>query len=270
MNSLQTYLKEKSVLITGASQGVGLAITETLSSFGMKIGLLARSEEKLIKISARANSAGSEAFIIKADLSDRKDVEDAARKFEEVQGGPPDFLINNAGIGLRGFWKDIDLDAELKVLSVNYTAPIILTRYFLPAMLQRNRGHIININAFGGMFANPYQGAYGASKAALIFYASSLAYELEHTNVQISSIIPGAINTDFLNQENYEVFKNRSDIVSPKVVAKKVLEVIKKPREMVFVGPTWKKIAIKVINLYPEFFRKIVEKGNIPPSPTVK
>jgi len=137
-------------------------------------------------------------------------------------------------------------------------------------MLQRNSGHIININAFGGMFANPYQGAYGASKAALIFYASSLAYELEHTNVQISSIIPGAINTGFLNQANYEVFKNRSDIVSPKAVAKKVLEVIKKPREIVFVGPTWKKIAIKVINLYPEFFRKIVEKGNIPPSPTVK
>ncbi|SVE56849.1 uncharacterized protein METZ01_LOCUS509703, partial [marine metagenome] len=156
MNSFQTYLKGKSVLITGASQGVGLAIAETLSGFGMKMGLLARSEEKLIKISARANSAGSEAFIIKADLSDRKDVEDAARKFEEAQGGPPDFLINNAGIGLRGFWKDIDLDAELKVLSVNYTAPIILTRYFLPAMLQRNSGHIININAFGGMFANPY------------------------------------------------------------------------------------------------------------------
>jgi len=86
------------------------------------------------------------------------------------------------------------------------------------------------------MFANPYQGAYGASKAALIFHASSLAYELEHTNLQISSIIPGPINTDFLNQKNYEVFKNRSDIVSPKVVAKKVLEVIKKHRELFLWG----------------------------------
>jgi len=256
-------------LITGASEGIGLAITETLSSFGMKMGLLARSEEKLIKIAARVNSVGSEAFILKADLSDRKEVEDAARKFEEVHG-VPDFLINNAGIGLRGFWKDIDLDAELKVLSVNFTAPLILIRYFLPAMLQRNSGHIININAFGGMFSNPYQGAYGASKSALLFYASSLAYELENTNVQISSIIPGAINTDFLNQANYEVFKNRSDIVSPKVVAEKVLETIKKPREIAYVGPAWKKIAIKVINLYPEFFRKIVEKGNIPPSSTSK
>jgi len=88
----------------------------------------------VLKVSARENSSGSEAFIIKADLSDRKEVEDAARKFEDVQG-PPDFLINNAGIGPRSFWKDIDLDAELKVLSVNYTAPIILIRYFLPAML---------------------------------------------------------------------------------------------------------------------------------------
>lgn len=261
---MKKHLQKKTALITGASTGVGKALAETFCGYNMKLGLLARSPEKLKTVAEHVTAAGSEALILSADLRDRKAVENAALQFKN-KFGVPDFLINNAGIGYRGFWSDISLQSELDVMTVNYTAPVILIRSLLPDMLKAGKGHIININSIAGLYAAPYQSAYCASKSALLAYSECLAYELENIDVHITTVFPGPIDTDFLNGKNFENFRNSSDMVSPKNIAEIVLSAIRNPEERVFVGPTWKPLAVKIANLYPRFFRKLIEKKNKPP-----
>jgi short-subunit dehydrogenase len=254
----------KGVLITGASEGVGKAIAEIFGPLKMKLGLVARSQEKLEEVAKIVTRAGSQALILKADLRDQSRIESIADEFKN-EFGVPDFLINNAGIGVRSYWEDTNLESELDITKVNYIAPMILIRTFLPGMLEADKGHIININTIGGLYSAPYQGAYCASKWALLSYTESLAYELENTNVSISTLFPGPIDTNFLNDENYESFKKSPDMVSPGYMAGKVLSVMNKPAERVFIGPLWKLLAVKIGNFYPQFFRKIFEKKNLPP-----
>ncbi len=254
----------KSVLITGASEGVGKAIAEAFGPLKMNLGLVARSQEKLEQVAETVTKAGSQALILKADLRDQGGVKNIADEFKG-KFGYADFLINNAGIGVRSYWEDTNLESELDITKVNYIAPMILIRAFLPGMLKADKGHIININTIGGLYSAPYQGAYCASKWALLSYTESLAYELENTNVSITTLFPGPIDTNFLNNGNYESFKKSPDVVSPEYMAGKVLSVISKPTERVFIGPLWKLLAVKVGNFYPQFFRKIFEKKNTPP-----
>lgn len=262
---LKECLENRVALITGASRGVGKAIAEKLSPYHMKIGILGRSEEMLQQVARTINSAGSTAFIVRADLKDQRGLTEAVAGFT-AKAGFPDLLINNAGIGIRDRWRNISLSSELEITAVNYTAPLVLMRLILPNMLLRKKGHIININTIGGMYPAPYQSAYCASKAALRAYALSLAYELEKTNIRISTVYPGPIDTDFLKQANYEGFKGSKEVVSAGTIADAVLSVIQRPRESVFIGSRVKLLAVKIAGMYPEFFRKIIEKKNKPPA----
>ena len=259
-------LHGKTALITGASEGVGRAIAETLSHQQMNLALISRSRDKLEQVAENVTKAGSKALVLNADLRDPLAIKAATTTIKE-KFGFLDILINNAGIGSRGFWIDIPLESELDIMTVNYTAPIILIRSFLPDMLKADAGHVININSIGGLYAAPYQGAYCASKWSLLAYSESLAYELENTKVNISSIFPGPIDTNFQNNPNFESFKNSPETVSAHRVAEIVLDVINKPRERVFFGPLWplKLLAIKISSFNPRFFRKLIEKRNLAP-----
>jgi short-subunit dehydrogenase len=262
--SLKKKLKGKTVLVTGASEGVGKAVAQVFSHYEMKIGLIARSHDKLAEVAKNVEQNGSEVAILKTDLrvqsEIKKSVDECNNKF-----GVVNFLVNNAGIGFRGRWGDISLESELDTMAINYTAPVTLIHSLLPDMLRINAGHIININTIGGLYTAPYNGAYCASKSALLAYVESLAYELENTSVNISSLFPGPIDTKFLNNPNFTDFKKSPDIVSPNYVAQKVLSVIASPRERIFIGSLLKFFAVKIANFNPRFFRKIIEKKNKPP-----
>ncbi|MBF0624370.1 MAG: SDR family NAD(P)-dependent oxidoreductase [Magnetococcales bacterium] len=257
-------LQGKSALITGASRGVGRAIALALAREGMKVGLLARASGRLDRTAAAVNEAGGEGLALAADLTVAADVTRAAQTFTD-HWGVPDYLINNAGIGARGFWSDLTLETEQAIMAVNYTAPVILIRRLLPGMLAAGRGHVININSIAGLYAAPYQSAYCASKAALLAYCDGLGYELEQSPVHISTLFPGPIETDFLANPNYESFRQAGDKVTPEFMAHKVLEVMANPRERLFIGPAWKHWAVKVTGLHPTFFRGLIEKKNTPP-----
>ena len=257
-------LQGKTALITGASEGVGEAVAKLFGKHRMRVGLIARSEEKLKVVAEKIEEKGGHALVLPADLRIRGDIERVIAETKQ-KFGFVDFLINNAGIGFRGFWNDLSLESDLDTVSVNYTAPIILIRHLLPDMLKENKGQIININAIGGLYAAPYQGAYGASKCALVAYAESLAFELENSKVNISSIFPGPIDTGFLSKKNYATYKEAPDIVSAEYIAEKVMSLIEKPRERLFIGSIVKLLATKVAFFYPQFFRKIIEMKNTPP-----
>jgi short-subunit dehydrogenase len=258
---LTRRLKGKSALITGASRGVGREIALMLAPYEMRLGLLARSREELDKLAEEIKKFGSQAIILAVDLTERPQIEQAVALFAQ-KAGAPDFLVNNAGIGMRSYWEDITLEKELAITGVNYLAPLILMRLILPMMLKRKSGQIININTVGGLYAAPYQAAYCASKAAFLAYATSLAHELEGSGVYISNLFPGPIDTEFLRRPNYESFRDSKEVVPAGRVASEVMAVIARPRERVFIGPAWRHLAVKLTNLAPCLFRRIIESKN--------
>jgi short-subunit dehydrogenase len=261
-NSLEELLVGKPAFITGASRGVGRSIVEKLSTYKMKLGLLARSREKLESTAEHARAKGCETLTLYADLRKRDELEKAVGQFKE-QFGVPKLLINNAGIGDRRYWAELSADEELDIMAVNYSAPVLLTRLFLPAMLKKKEGsHIININSVAGLYASPYAGAYGASKAALLAYFTSLAYELESTSVKTSSLFSGPIDTEFISRSGFALFKDRKGMLKPGDVATRVLETIKNPRERVFANTFFEQLAIKLAGLNPPLFRGIIERKN--------
>lgn len=229
----------------------------------MNLGLMARSKEPLEIVAKQVNEFGSQSLVLITDLRDKDSIKKSLRTFRN-EIGIPDYLINCAGVGYRGYWDDVTLENELEITEVNYLAPMILIRMLLPDM-KKKEAHIININSIAGLFTTPYQGAYCASKSALTAYASSLAYELESTNVRISTLFPGPIDTSFLDRRNYEGFKDSSDKVTPEFIAEKTISVINNPQELVFIGSRWKALAVKIANLFPILFRKLIEMKNTPP-----
>jgi short-subunit dehydrogenase len=260
-------LKNKKALITGASKGIGKAIAEELSLLGVDVALLARSEDRLSEIVARITGSGNRALALVCDLRDRDSILSAITDYKN-EFGSLDFLINNAGFGVRRLWQDIPLDMELEMMAVNYSAPVILTRHFLPDMLRRDSGHIVNINSFAGMYSAPYQGAYAASKSALVSYATSLAYELEKTNVHISSIYLGATDTEFIRAAHDEDWvKNHKpgELNTTKEVADVVISALVDPKESKVVGSPLSLLAARLTNLSPRLARNLIEKKHTPP-----
>ncbi len=257
----------KKALVTGASRGIGKAIAEELSSYGVRVALLARSKDKLNEIVSNISQSGNQAIALQSDLRDKESILAAVIEYKK-QFGSLDFLVNNAGFGVRRLWKDIPLKMELEMTAVNYLAPVILIRQFLPDMLHRDMGHIININSFAGIYTAPYQGAYAASKSALVSYATSLSYELEKTNVHLSSIYLGPTDTDFIksaHDSDWVDKHKKNKFNTPKDVAKVVLSTLLNPKESAVVGSDLALLAARLTNLNPQLASKLIEKRHTPP-----
>ena len=149
-------------------------------------------------------------------------------------------------------------------MAINFRAPVVLMRRFLPGMLRAGRGHIIHINAIGGMYPAPFQGPYCAGKAALMAYCTSLAFELRGTGVHLSSLYPGGIDTAFLDGPNLQGFRRGRDLLAPATVAAAVLEVMRTPRATVVFGSPVKRLAVRLAQLFPTFFQALIERRNPP------
>ena len=177
----------KRALITGASSGIGLDLARLFARDGYSVVLVARSEEKLREYAREMNGE----FIV-ADLSKP----DAPRTiFERV--GEIDALVNNAGYGLGGAFAEIDLQRQLEMIQVNVVALTHLTRLFLPAMIARRRGAILNVASTAAFQAGPLMAVYYATKAYVLSFSEAIADELRHTGVTVTALCPGPTETGF-------------------------------------------------------------------------
>lgn len=182
-------LTGKKALVTGASGGLGEAITRMLHAQGAIVGIHGTREEKLNELAA---DLGERVMVFPANLSDRDAVKALGQSAEEKMEGV-DILVNNAGITRDGLFvrmKDEDWD---DVMAVNLTAVFNLTREIAYPMMRRRGGRIINITSIVGVTGNPGQANYCASKAGLIGFTKSLAAEIAPRNVTVNCIAPGFI-----------------------------------------------------------------------------
>jgi short-subunit dehydrogenase len=184
-------------LITGASAGLGLEYAKLFAADGHDLVLVARRRDKLDELAAALGKQhGARATVVAADL---QDAAAPTHIFDHVAqaGIDVEFLVNNAGFGSNGAFADLDVDRELGMIEVNVRALVHLTRLFLPGMIARKHGRVLNIGSTAGFVPGPYMGTYYASKAFVISFTEALAYELKGSGVTATVSCPGATATEF-------------------------------------------------------------------------
>jgi len=180
-------------LITGASSGMGRDMARVLASRGYDLILVARRKERLLNLQKELKT---NIKIIDLDLTIEKNV---FKLYDLVKKENIDILINNAGFGLFGEFKDTDLDTELKMIDLNIKAYHILTKLFLQAFIKRNSGYILNVCSSAGFMAGPRLSTYYATKNYVTKLTMAINEELRRTksNVHICALCPGPVATEF-------------------------------------------------------------------------
>jgi uncharacterized protein len=184
-------------LITGASSGIGRDLTRLFAADGYDLILVARREDALRALAGEVTAAHRvKATIIPADLT-RPDAPVHVISETTRAGIPIDVVVNNAGFGLHGTVAELPLQRQLDVIQVNVSALTALTRLFLPAMLQRNRGGILNVGSLAGFQPGPLMAVYYATKAYVGSFTEALAEEVRGTALRVSCLCPGPTETEF-------------------------------------------------------------------------
>jgi short-subunit dehydrogenase len=214
-----------SVLVTGASSGIGAALAVLLAERGARVGLLARRADRLDEVAGRCRAAGAEAAVWVADLDDVERAVSIAHEAWERFGGL-DVLVNNAAIPKRRRVTDLTSDELEQVMRVNFTAPARMTMALLPKMLERDRGTIVNVSSLGGRLGIIHETAYCASKFALCGWSESLALDLWDTGVQVRLVIPGPIDTEIWDQPDNEAPLYQGPFEPPETVAADIIAII--------------------------------------------
>ncbi|QIZ06098.1 SDR family oxidoreductase [Priestia megaterium] len=191
-------MKNKVVMITGASKGLGRALTLSFAKEGAKLAICSRSANGLLTVKEEAENLGAEVLAVTADISKTRDVERLVAMTEEAYGHI-DVLINNASIlGPSPMPMLLDYPEEdfAEVLRVNAVSPFLVTRRVIPGMLERNEGSIINVTSEAGHTGYAGWGAYGISKFAVEGLTQTWADELSETNVRVNMVDPGEMDTE--------------------------------------------------------------------------
>lgn len=183
----------KTVLLTGASRGIGVHIAHALAAKQATVIGVSRSAEELDKVCEEVNDLSGKGIAIPFDISKVSELPLLIKQIEQRVGGV-DILINNAGVEIYRAFPDYSLAEMQSVLSINLVAAMELTRLVLPGMLNRGKAHIVNIASLAAKKGHPYDSIYSASKAGLLMWADALRQELASTGVGISTICPGYIS----------------------------------------------------------------------------
>ena len=184
-------------VITGGSEGIGRRLADEFARDGHALLLIARTEAKLEAAAAELHrDHGADVYIAPIDLTG-PDCVHRVQFALDGYGLYADFLVNNAGVGLGGPFVDHDAERLARLLALNVDALTTLTRHFLPGMLARARGGVLNLASLGGLMPGPYQAAYYASKAYVVALTEALAFEYAGLGVRISAALPGPVRTQF-------------------------------------------------------------------------
>tara|TARA_A100000164_G_scaffold65904_1_gene54600 strand:+ start:1749 stop:2582 length:834 start_codon:yes stop_codon:yes gene_type:complete len=190
--------KDKLALVTGASTGIGYAIAKELAKRGANliISATARSEEKLYSLSAEIKDLGSDCYIFLEDLSklnSGRSLYDQI-KLEDLH---VDLLVNNAGYGRWGTFHDVEMDDYADMIQLNITSLSELSHLFIPDMISKGEGGVINVGSVASLTPVPYSSVYAATKAYVLSLSEGLRYEYRNSNIRIMALLPGATVSNF-------------------------------------------------------------------------
>jgi short-subunit dehydrogenase len=241
-------VRGKTVLLTGASTGLGPYIARRLRRGGAKFVLSARNEEALNKLAADLGDSR----VVVADLSRSGEAERLAE-----QAGPIDVLVSNAGIPASGRLITFTVDELDRAIAVNVRAGIVLARLLLPGMLERRSGHMVFLSSIAGRIAGPGFGVYSATKFAVRGFALALRAELWGTGVGVSVIYPTFVKESGMWAETGLKPNPIAGEVTPAQVAEAVFSAVRRNRGEVNVMPLQLRATIKLQDVAPGLFGTI-------------
>jgi NAD(P)-dependent dehydrogenase (short-subunit alcohol dehydrogenase family) len=188
----------KTVIVTGASSGIGWATALAFAEKGAKVAVCARRAEKLAELGKLIRSKGADCLELTCDVSKREDAKRTVAAVVEAWGGV-DILVNNAGMNEYRLFEELELDEAETIVRTNLLGPMYLVHEALPSLKTR-RGHVVNVSSAAGLRGFPYMAAYSASKWGLIGFTEALRAELRSSGVTLTAFCPGAVDTPMMDK----------------------------------------------------------------------
>jgi len=260
-------IENKVVWITGASSGIGEALTYALNREKAKIIISSRRADELDKVKKNCQYPDL-VKILALDLSQHNELAAKTKEAINLFNGI-DILINNGGISQRALAVETKLDVDKRIMDINYFGSIILTKNILPLMLAKNSGSIIVITSLLGKFGTAYRSAYAASKHALHGFFDSLRSEVFQQNVQILLVVPGFIKTNVsINALSADgsptntMDPGQESGMLPEKLAEKIIDAIKSNKEEITVGGK-ETIGVFLKRIFPAIFSKMIRKQKV-------
>jgi len=268
-------LNGRVAILTGASRGLGVDVAKAMAREGIDLVLAARSQGELERVAEEIRATGRRALAVPCDVSVAEDRQRlVAATLAEF--GKCDILVNNAGIEMSGFYEQEPEEEIAKIIDVNLTSAMLLTRAILPHMLERKTGHIVNMASLAGKVPMPYSVPYSASKAGLIAFTEGIRNEFKKRGVSASAICPGFVSDAGMYADWEREIGVKAGMlakpVTPTKVANNVVKAIQKdrPEMLVFWMPGRSTTALAEMmpgnfeRVFPvfgsfTFFRKVAE-----------
>ena len=255
-------LQGATVVLTGGSRGIGAAAARELAASGARLALAARSADELEAVRADLAATGATVIAIPTDVTEPDD-RDALVQLVEAQLGPPDVLVNNAGIEVIGPFREQTEDSIRSIFEVNILAAMSLTRLVLPGMLDRGRGHIVNMASVAGKTITPYNSVYSATKHAMVGWTHALRFELEGTGVSASVICPAFVAGDglFARWGDERMAKKAGLLTTIGEVARAVPRAIEKDQAEVVLSGALGKLADVALAISPGMTARLARRS---------
>ena len=252
--------KNKIVLITGASSGIGKQTAIEFAKLGSNIILVARTKNKLEQVENQLKQFNVTTLVCPCDVSKKEQVENMSKivlkKFNSV-----DILINNAGFAIYGSVFDLSIDEIESQMETNYFGMIYCTKLFLPLMIKQKSGHIVNVASVAASFGLPGIASYCASKFAMLGFSEGLKHELNGTGVGITVVSPIMVKTDFFEHPSFEKMPKYSPTsLSSKTVAKAIVKAANSSR-LEIITPSVVRIAVWLKHTFPYLINPILGKS---------
>jgi NADP-dependent 3-hydroxy acid dehydrogenase YdfG len=222
------------VVVTGASSGIGEATALAFSKAGARVVLAARRTERLDAIVARIEKGGGKALAATCDVT-RPDQLEMLRVVTEEVFGPTDVLVNSAGMRGGGELTTLTYDRIEEHVELNVLGVMFATRAFLPEMLARGKGHVVNLGSLAGRFATPGNAIYGATKHAVVAFSEAMNYETERRNVFVTSVNPGFVDTEGFPQGDLPGWA----VLKMRTVTDAILKVVREGIAPEYSVPRW-------------------------------
>jgi dehydrogenase/reductase SDR family member 7B len=265
--SNKEYYKDKIIWITGASSGIGEALTKKLASWDATLIISSNRPDELERVRKECGAKEEKVVILPIDLSIPDQVDKTAEKALKLFG-KIDFLFNNGGISQRSLATETSIETDRKIMEINYFSGIILTKKLLPSMIQRGFGHIIATSSLTGKFGLPYRSAYAASKHAVQGYYESVWMEFHNKGIRTTVVFPGAVKTNISIEAigpggiaHGKMDDIQAKGISPEKCALDILKGVRKNKREIFTGSKELR-GVYIKRFFPGLFYKLIVKTN--------